>query len=801
VTNRYVPTKDIRGALSGRATTIIDGLRIPWNSAGRNHHIRCPYPNHDDRHPSWRWDGTKERAFCTCSPKGDDALGVLSKVRGIDFAEAKLTAAEILGQTDLIRTAIGGERPGNKGTVVATYNYRGAEGTLRYQVVRLAPKSFFQRRPNGAEDSFINNMDGVEPLPYRLPELIENRDSTVFICEGEKDVDNVADLGLVATCNHGGAGKWRPEISRWFGGRDVVLLPHNDEPGQNHMRDAAKKLKPFASRVRILELPGLKHKGDISDWIEAGGTREQLEALAEDAPVFRLEAKQAPAPERRSIRITAGFLHKNADEGLAAMATAGVGFYQRDKKLVRVCLIKAKNCDGEDILVPGVVPVSSAIIRRSLGQSARWEKSNAKGEVIQIDPPRDVVDQIAGMVGEWPFPPLSGIIATPTLRPDGSLLDRQGYDPRTGLVLQFGNLNMPKIPDHPGKDDADFALGILDELLNQFPFVDDASRTAALSMLLTPVLRAALVPAVPMHLISKPKPGTGASYLIDIAATIATGERAPVMSMSAELKETESRLISAVLAGSPIISLDNCSGTLTGDLLCQATERPLLLLRPLGKSEVVRVPNTFSVFANGNNVVVADDMVRRTLCITLDANMENPEDREFKVNPLAIVQADRGKYVGACLTIGRAYILAGRPDRPRPLPSFERWSDIVRGALIWLGRADPVDTVATARLDDPELQQRGAVFAAWASELALGTGYLTSDLIEAALANVNGVWIRPQLRGALIAVAPSRVGGEPISPTRLGKWLSRTKNVIALGYKLSVDSHNLARPRWHLYRP
>src|SRR5580704_770630 len=95
--------------------------------------------------------------------------------------------------------------------------------------------------------------------------------------------------------------------------------------------------------------------------------------------------------------------------------------------------------------------------------------------------------------------------------------------------------------------------------------------------------------------------------------------------------------------------------------------------------KIMRNQDTFSVFANGNNVVVADDMVRRTLCITLDANMENPEDREFEANPLGTVQADRGKYVGACLTIGRAYILAGRPDRPRPLPSFERWSDIVRG--------------------------------------------------------------------------------------------------------------------------
>jgi putative DNA primase/helicase len=509
------------------------------------------------------------------------------------------------------------------------------------------------------------------------------------------------------------------------------------------------------------------------------------------------DEKPTPTPGERCIRVTAGLLHRAADEGLAAMAAAGVAFYQRDKKLVRVCLIKAKNADGDQIHVPGVVSVDPAIIRRGLGQSARWERLNAKREAIRIDPPRDVVDQIAGMVGEWPFPPLSGIIATPTLRPDGTLLDRQGYDPRTGLVLQFGNLNLPNIPDHPRKDDADFALETLDELLDQFPFVDDASRSAALSMLLTPVLRAALVPAVPMHLISKPKPGTGASYLIDIAATIATGERAPVLSISAELKETESRLISAALAGSPIISLDNCSGTLTGDFLCQVTERPLLLLRPLGKSEVVRAANTFSVFANGNNVVVADDMVRRTLCIALDANVENPGDREFNANPLGMVQANRGRYVGACLTIGRAYILAGRPDCPRSLPSFERWSDTVRAALMWLGREDPVDTIATSRLDDPQLQERAAVFAAWASELAQGTGYLTSELIEAAMANLSGAWQRPQLRDALIAVAQGR-GGEPISSKKLGKWLSRTKNVIALGYKLVVDNRNAARPRWHL---
>jgi putative DNA primase/helicase len=111
-------------------------------------------------------------------------------------------------------------------------------------VVRLAPKSFFQQR---AADSFINNMDRVGRLPYRLPDLIENRDSTVFICEGEKDVDNFADLGLVATCNHGGAGKWKSEISHWLVGRDVVMLTDNDEVGRKHAIDGGQELSSVAS--------------------------------------------------------------------------------------------------------------------------------------------------------------------------------------------------------------------------------------------------------------------------------------------------------------------------------------------------------------------------------------------------------------------------------------------------------------------------------------------------------------------------------------------------------------------------
>jgi len=112
------------------------------------------------------------------------------------------------------------------------------------------------------------------------------------------------------------------------------------------------------------------------------------------------------------------------------MHAAGVAFYQRDRSLVRVCRIKAKTFDGKTIRVPGIMPVTPAMLCRALGQSAYWEKINGQGKLVRIDPPKEIVEQILGMIDNWPSPPLAGVITCPTLRPDGSLLANEGMTPR-----------------------------------------------------------------------------------------------------------------------------------------------------------------------------------------------------------------------------------------------------------------------------------------------------------------------------------------------------------------------------------
>ena len=245
------------------------------------------------------------------------------------------------------------------------------------------------------------------------------------------------------------------------------------------------------------------------------------------------------------------------------------------------------------------------------------------------------------------------------------------------------------------------------------------------------------------------------------------------------------------------MALDNCSDTIDGDFLCQVTERPMMQLRPLGTSDMVRVANTFSVFANGNNASIAGDMVRRTLQCSLDANMENPETRQFRGDPVAQVRKNRGLYIAACLTIARAYICAGKPESLPPLASFGAWSDLVRSPLVWLGRPDPVETLATARLTDPVRQARAVLFTAWAAELGIGGSYFTAELLDQANEPApNGGWKRPQLHSAMLDVSRNPRG--EIDPVRLGKWLGATENNIAAGMKLISDRRNAARPRWTL---
>jgi putative DNA primase/helicase len=224
------------------------------------------------------------------------------------------------------------------------------------------------------------------------------------------------------------------------------------------------------------------------------------------------------------------------------------------------------------------------------------------------------------------------------------------------------------------------------------------------------------------------------------------------------------------------------NGDLGGDALCQIIERPVVDIRILGKSELARIESRCTVFATGNNLRLVGDMTRRVLVSTLDAKQERPELRPFKRDPVAEVLADRGRYIAAALTLVRAFIAAERPRVVAPLNSFEGWSDTVRSPLVWLGRADPVETMESARKDDPNLQAVEVVFVALKEAIGQGDQHAMSvaQIIKSAeepVPGVNGFQLKhPGLKEALLTVAAPRGS---LDARELGKWFGRHKGRIA----------------------
>jgi len=480
-----------------------------------------------------------------------------------------------------------------------------------------------------------------------------------------------------------------------------------------------------------------------------------------------------PQPQRTgprpTIQVIAGQLPRIIHEAENALVTSGLPIFSRAGSLVqpvrrpaavRQVVARLRSFCPDSFLGP---VAESAVFQRYDRKRNAW---------VEIDPPLQIVRAI--LVGErhWPFPRVAGIITTPTLRPDGSLLADPGYDPESELYLLPG-FQLPDIPEHPTMQDAQAALKTLTDALSEFSFKAEKgeherrlNRSLALSGLLTAQVRGSL-PTAPVHLIVADTSGTGKSYYVDLVAVIATGRLCPVITALKNMEETEKRIGSVLLSGMSIISLDNCTHDLSGELLCQLAERPVIKIRVLGRSEMPDCECHTAVFATGNNIAFKGDMVRRGFMCHLEALEERPELRAFERDTLKQVAADRGRYVAAGLTIIRAYLAAGAPPVCGPFGSYPEWSTMVRRPLVWLGEPDPVASMDASRAEDPELSDIRELFSLWLIyEIDLDTPYTTIRFIEEACRPPAG-FNPPAFKQFLVRVAGDKDGN--VSAKRLGE--------------------------------
>jgi hypothetical protein len=415
----------------------------------------------------------------------------------------------------------------------------------------------------------------------------------------------------------------------------------------------------------------------------------------------------------------------------------------------------------------------AAIFGQYDGRSKKW---------LPIDPPDNVATQLL-QKGQSRFPKVAGVITAPTLRPDGSILDRPGYDPVTQLWYSpDSQLVLPQLLEKPTREQAEQALKLLTDLLVGFPFESGVDYSVALAAILTAVLRGAFDVA-PMHLFRAHDVGSGKSFLIDLISTIARGQVCPVITNVKSMEEMEKRLGALVLEGVPMVSLDNCSDDIGGDLLCQITERRRIRIRILGKSEMPECEWRGVLFASGNNITYLGDMIRRGLLANLDAKVERPELRTFDFDPIERVIKNRGTYIAAPITIVRAYIAAGSPNVCSPLGSYRGWSHFVRSPLVWLGQEDPVKSMEEMRQEDPERRALHALIDLWHNHLGLNAPYTANQLIFNAnlLADPDEQGEpQPELRDLLLQQASGTRGN--IDAKTLGNWLASIRGRIHDGH-------------------
>lgn len=502
------------------------------------------------------------------------------------------------------------------------------------------------------------------------------------------------------------------------------------------------------------------------------------------------------APPLPVIRVAAGKIDRLTDEAESALIAADAEVFQRAEQLVRPGHHEVGAADGRTTVAAGLHALRLPALVEELARVAEWQAYNMRSKDWKaIDPPASIAGVLAARVGRWRLRSVASIITCPTLRPDGSILAEPGYDAATRIYhMPEARLRMPRLPERPTRDDAITAAKLLLDLLVGFPLVTDADKAVALSLIVSAVVRGALG-MVPVHAFTAPAPGTGKSYISDVTAAIISGRWCPVITAGRTEEELEKRLGAMLLAGYPIISLDNLTEGLSGDALCQIAERPTVRIRILGKSEAPECEFRGIVIANGNNLTVVGDMARRVVLGKLDANEERPEERQFKFDPVKRVLADRGQYIAAAMTIVRAYLAAGQPDKCPTLASYSAWSDIVRSGLIWAGCGDPVDTMKDIRDSDPVLTTLRAVLECWREAFADEGKTAAEVASEFASFDPSGPYGRAltALRAALVPVAAVR---NMIDTGRLGKWLRHSKGRPIGGLKFIGAPGHGGAVRW-----
>lgn len=342
--------------------------------------------------------------------------------------------------------------------------------------------------------------------------------------------------------------------------------------------------------------------------------------------------------------------------------------YRQGRSLVRV------DDDGAAVL-------SADGLAAEAEKQISFSKRNAKGEVTPDLFPSPVANRLVSSPHLCEnVRVLDGVTGVPLFRPDGSLMDTEGYDAATRYVWRPDDGIEISTPDVPSRDDVAEAVRLVLEPIRGFPFVSNADRNAWIGMALTPLLRFIAPGPYKLGLIEAHQAGSGKSFLASMLAELHSGQTHA--EMPREDAEIRKKVTSALQQKGGLIVFDNVDGKLASPVLAGLLTTREWSDRLLGRNTNVTLPNDRFWVVTGNNITIDGDMARRVLRCVIDPGMPNPELREFDFNPVDWIREHRSEYLSALMTLVRAWVCAGRPEGSSPgSDSYGTWRKAIDGLL------------------------------------------------------------------------------------------------------------------------
>jgi hypothetical protein len=496
-----------------------------------------------------------------------------------------------------------------------------------------------------------------------------------------------------------------------------------------------------------------------------------IDDVLDATETFALPGGDITEDGRPIVYLRPGHLREAIAEAEQHLALTGT-YFQQDGSIVKVSTDPA--CVGAAVQVLNPL----ALVHALDGVSA-WMKFDKRSNAFnQIDPPERICKLIANITEHGPMPVLRGVTKQPYLRPNGTVMLHPGYDAETGIFGVFDSRAFDVV-DSPSRADAEDALGLLQGLLSEFPFVSENDRSAALAAMLTATIRATL-PLAPMFHVRAHQISSGKSYLCALIAAFATAQPGCPVAFPRNNEECTKLLIAELGSSPAVVEFDN----LTSDLIAHESLNIALTSgrikgRLLQYSKTATVGTQALFLSSGNNVGPVADMTRRCVTINLEPDCEVPAARSFsKPDLIADVRRERGRYVSAALTIVRAWLVAGSPMTPcNPVASYGEWTRLCCQPLLWLNQPDPAASVFVGMAEDPEREILGKLIAGWYEQFG-EAAKLVRDVVGRSGTLCPAA---EDFHETLLEITGER---DRVNPRKLGQWFKKRAGQVVNGKRL-----------------